>query len=84
MPHLCHYCGRELSQKKATKDHVIPRSRGGVNEQWNIVISCSPCNLTKGSDWPTCQCNFCRRSRRRHRDLGVTEDTPFPKEGKKT
>lgn len=30
-------------------DHVIPKSRGGSGEQWNLVTLCQPCNERKGS-----------------------------------
>ncbi|GMV52998.1 MAG: HNH endonuclease [Chlorobi bacterium] len=46
----CMYCGdRRLP---LTIDHVIPRSRGGV-EQWeNLVCACVKCNNRKGSRTP--------------------------------
>lgn len=42
----CQYCG---SQGDMTFDHVIPRARGGKTTWENVVASCSPCNLRKGS-----------------------------------
>lgn len=45
----CKYCLDRLTMKQATRDHVIPRSKGGSNLDSNIVVACSPCNLTKGS-----------------------------------
>lgn len=41
----CVYCGRPAT----TVDHVIPRSRGGPNAQWNLVPACKECNHEKGS-----------------------------------
>jgi 5-methylcytosine-specific restriction endonuclease McrA len=43
---LCQYCGAKDS---LTFDHVVPRSRGGRTTWENVVASCGPCNLTKGS-----------------------------------
>lgn len=40
----CHYCHRP---NPTTRDHVIPRSRGGPDEAWNLVPACSRCNLRK-------------------------------------
>jgi 5-methylcytosine-specific restriction endonuclease McrA len=32
-----------------TKDHFIPKSKGGSNSKDNIVCSCIPCNNKKGN-----------------------------------
>lgn len=45
----CQYCG---TRKNLTIDHVIPRSRGGLNTWKNMVTCCSRCNLTKGDKTP--------------------------------
>jgi 5-methylcytosine-specific restriction endonuclease McrA len=42
----CQYCG---SNGDMTFDHVIPRCRGGRTTWENVVASCGPCNLRKGS-----------------------------------
>ncbi|CAN5783786.1 HNH endonuclease [soil metagenome] len=42
----CQYCGLKDS---LTFDHVVPRSRGGRTTWDNVVASCGPCNLHKGS-----------------------------------
>jgi len=42
----CQYCG---AKGDMTFDHVLPRSRGGRTTWTNVVASCSPCNLRKGS-----------------------------------
>jgi 5-methylcytosine-specific restriction endonuclease McrA len=43
----CQYCGTDGG--KLTLDHVVPRSRGGDSVWENVVTSCAPCNLRKGS-----------------------------------
>lgn len=51
--HACHYCGAEGPRMCA--DHVVPLSRGGTNEQDNLVACCGPCNVSKSdrllSEW---------------------------------
>ena len=44
---LCHYCGRKIRSDELTMDHVIPLSRGGMSERYNIVPACKDCNNKK-------------------------------------
>lgn len=48
----CAYCGIKLSEKEATVDHVIPRSKGGKTVWENIALSCGKCNRKKGNRTP--------------------------------
>jgi 5-methylcytosine-specific restriction endonuclease McrA len=52
----CQYCGRLQGDLKPreqlTRDHVIPMSRGGLNEWTNVVTACSPCNTRKANRLP--------------------------------
>ncbi len=52
----CQYCGRfqhELKTRESlTRDHLIPISRGGLNEWNNVVTACSPCNTRKANRMP--------------------------------
>jgi hypothetical protein len=41
----CQYCG---STKNLTIDHIIPRSKGGGDSWFNLVVACSTCNTKKG------------------------------------
>lgn len=50
-PHCC-WCGCRLFRKTATLDHVIPLSRGGLDNGNNVVLACGPCNKLRGSDMP--------------------------------
>lgn len=43
----CYYCGTPLNEKNRTIDHVLPRSRGGENKQYNRVWCCRQCNAMK-------------------------------------
>ncbi len=44
----CCFCGRELTFRKATLEHVVPRSLGGPNVLQNLRISCARCNNERG------------------------------------
>jgi 5-methylcytosine-specific restriction endonuclease McrA len=48
--HSCQYCS--YSGDDLTLDHVVPRSRGGVDSWENIVTACVRCNVRKGSRTP--------------------------------
>lgn len=53
----CAYCGdpmivgSEMSNhpRHVSVDHIIPRSRGGVSSEWNLLAVCRECNCEKGS-----------------------------------
>jgi hypothetical protein len=57
----CAYCGVEmvcacdtdLDMPMAVSDHVIPRSRGGIDAEDNRVLACVPCNSSKGDRTPS-------------------------------
>lgn len=48
----CCYCGKKITQKEATVDHVIPRSKGGKSTWDNVALSCGHCNRKKGDRTP--------------------------------
>lgn len=54
--YTCQYCERrqhELRPREClTRDHLIPMSRGGLNEWTNVVTACSSCNTRKGNHLP--------------------------------
>jgi hypothetical protein len=43
----CHYESYEFAD--LTVDHMLPRSRGGGNEQANLQVLCRRCNSSKGA-----------------------------------
>ena len=45
--HTCMYCLTTLNDRRLTRDHVIPLSRGGKNEWNNVVAACCTCNHSK-------------------------------------
>jgi len=48
----CQYCGRRMPKTDLTLDHVVPRSRGGIDSWDNLVLACMPCNVRKGNRTP--------------------------------
>ena len=48
--HTCQYCG---SKKHLSIDHVIPRSRGGIDCWENVITACLDCNIRKGDRTPS-------------------------------
>lgn len=58
----CVWCGEEmilsfqsLAPNKATREHMVPKSKGGRNQIENYLVACSDCNSRRGntevSDW---------------------------------
>ena len=45
--HRCAYCNK--TDIPLTRDHVIPRAKGGSNRVSNLTLACLPCNQAKGS-----------------------------------
>lgn len=59
----CYYCKRVYSKCKSlfqtpykpliqTKDHILPKVKGGENNVENYISCCNDCNLLKGSRTP--------------------------------
>lgn len=44
----CQYCGNALRASEASIDHIIPKSKGGMNTWQNLVTACIYCNAKKG------------------------------------
>ena len=44
---VCAYCGDVFTLGQLTRDHIHPRSKGGIDRWGNVVTSCSPCNKRK-------------------------------------
>ena len=44
--HRCRSCG---AAEGLTIDHIVPRSRGGLNGMENLQTLCRPCNSRKGA-----------------------------------
>jgi 5-methylcytosine-specific restriction endonuclease McrA len=52
----CAYCGRRREElgprERLTRDHLIPRSKGGADTWLNVVTACSSCNHRKNDSLP--------------------------------
>lgn len=46
----CVYCG---SADHPTLDHIVPRSRGGLDKPENLTLACRSCNSKKGARKPS-------------------------------
>ncbi len=49
---VCYFCGKELPLKKVTLDHYLPKSKGGPDDTFNLVLCCKSCNKLKKSSIP--------------------------------
>src|SRR3990172_2935684 len=43
----CYYCGDPIGKYSTHRDHITPKSRGGLNLYWNIALTCADCNIRK-------------------------------------
>ena len=48
----CKFCYVKLNKEKISRDHYIPKCKGGSNDSKNIVIACHDCNKLKDNLWP--------------------------------
>jgi hypothetical protein len=47
--HVCAYCGDQFpNYHLLSRDHIVPKSRGGDNSWMNVVTACKDCNSKKG------------------------------------
>lgn len=49
---VCPLCGKKKPYREMTREHIVPKSKGGGNNLENISISCQPCNNKRGSITP--------------------------------
>jgi 5-methylcytosine-specific restriction endonuclease McrA len=48
--YVCAYCGIHFPNfHDLSKDHIVPKSKGGENSWMNVVTSCKDCNSKKGN-----------------------------------
>ena len=48
----CFHCGKKLEINQVNIDHYQPKSKGGPNDYYNLVLSCKKCNKYKGITIP--------------------------------
>jgi hypothetical protein len=52
----CHFCGKptrlcsEIADDQATTEHLIPRCKGGTNDDENLASSCLQCNQRRNHE----------------------------------
>jgi hypothetical protein len=46
--HTCAYCGNSFSHQELSRDHVLPKAKGGKDTWMNCVTACKSCNQEKG------------------------------------
>lgn len=44
---VCQYCGKHPPETILEVDHIVPVSKGGDNEEYNLVTACQDCNRGK-------------------------------------
>lgn len=49
---VCGYCGGVFARSNLTRDHIIPKSRGGEDSWTNLVTACKGCNHKKADRTP--------------------------------
>lgn len=49
---ICQYCGKKFPTSELSLDHIIPRSRGGMDTWDNLVCACTSCNARKADKTP--------------------------------
>ena len=45
--YMCAYCGGIFKEAHLTRDHIVPRSKGGPDKWMNVVTACEDCNHQK-------------------------------------
>ncbi|PDT87478.1 hypothetical protein CO669_25265 [Bradyrhizobium sp. Y36] len=64
----CTYCGTETTRgsgpDRLNGDHIIPKSQGGNNSEWNYAPSCQTCNTSKGPRSPQEWYNWLQQGQR--------------------
>ncbi|HJV87543.1 MAG TPA: HNH endonuclease [Noviherbaspirillum sp.] len=46
--YTCAYCGNHFGYRELSRDHILPRVRGGKDTWMNCVTACRRCNQEKG------------------------------------
>ena len=47
---VCAYCGKHFQNyHNLSRDHILPKSKGGTNTWMNVVTACKNCNQKKGN-----------------------------------
>lgn len=47
---MCHICGKRVTRKTWSLDHLMPVSRGGAHTRINVALAHRDCNSRRGAD----------------------------------
>lgn len=47
---LCHYCDKPITFEEMTKEHIVPKSKGGTKKLSNMALACIKCNRKRGNE----------------------------------
>lgn len=72
----CAWCGYDLEKPNArpTRDHVVPKIKGGPTRLENEVASCGSCNRQRGHASPSQFIETSRRDRGLDPNAGLVAD----------
>jgi 5-methylcytosine-specific restriction endonuclease McrA len=71
----CFYCDKKLDLNEIHVDHFIPWSYIFQDNIWNLVLSCSSCNLSKNNSLPTSEYLEKLKTRnKKEKELQVKEE----------
>jgi 5-methylcytosine-specific restriction endonuclease McrA len=73
---LCYHCNLPIDKVSVSRDHLVPKAKGGKGNDANIVATCVGCNVKKG-DKPAPPERYIRlRQRQYYRELGLWATKP--------
>lgn len=49
---VCQYCGNKKHISQFSRDHFFPKSKGGSDDDFNLILSCKRCNSEKSDQFP--------------------------------
>lgn len=49
---VCQICGEKKSQEEMSIEHILPKSKHGPDDDFNVTLTCKPCNNTRGNIFP--------------------------------
>ncbi len=58
--YTCARCGKKLRKADVDVDHIIPQSKGGSNNIYNLQCMCKTCNRSKGNDMDNTVSDYAR------------------------
>jgi hypothetical protein len=47
--HMCAFCGDVFKDKDLSREHIVPKSKGGKDTWMNLVTACVQCNNRRGN-----------------------------------